>query len=206
MERLLEVMRTLRGPAGCPWDQQQTHASLRPYLLEEAAEAVDAISGGDPKEIAEELGDVLLQVAFHSVIGEAEGSFSYGDVERSIVEKLVHRHPHVFGGTKVENADQVVHNWQALKVKEGKLPKAPCDQVPRSLPALARASELQKKLNVAGDKDRVLMALESGDAGALLWYAASVVRSLGQNPEVALREYCERVCLEASTSPGPQAG
>ena len=92
MERLLEVMRRLRGPGGCPWDRAQTHESLVPYLLEEASEAADALLEGNPQEMAEELGDVLLQVAFHSVIAEEEGRFTYGDVERAIVEKLIRRH------------------------------------------------------------------------------------------------------------------
>jgi XTP/dITP diphosphohydrolase len=97
MEKLLETMRRLRAPDGCPWDREQTHESLRPYLLEEAAEAVDALATADPKVMADELGDVLLQVAFHAVVAEEAGTFGYVDIEASIVEKLVRRHPHIFG-------------------------------------------------------------------------------------------------------------
>lgn len=118
MDRLLEIMHRLRGPGGCPWDQEQTHLSLRRYLLEEAAEAVDAIEGDDSAHLAEELGDVLLQVAFHAVIAEESGRFAYRDVETAVVDKLVRRHPHVFGQAKVEDSDQVLRNWEAIKAEE----------------------------------------------------------------------------------------
>ncbi|MDQ3398204.1 MAG: nucleoside triphosphate hydrolase, partial [Deinococcota bacterium] len=118
MRRLLTIMRRLRGPGGCPWDREQDHRSLRPYLLEEAAEAVDAISEGEPAAMAEELGDVLLQVAFHAVIAEEAGTFDYEAVETAIVDKLVRRHPHVFGAVKAETSGQVLENWQALKAQE----------------------------------------------------------------------------------------
>lgn len=140
MERLLEVMRRLRGPGGCPWDKEQTHLSLRPYMLEEAAEAVDAMTAGDMPHLAEELGDVLLQVAFHSVIAEEAGSFTYPQVERLIVDKLIRRHPHVFGDMQADTPEQVAANWQAIKAKESKAPRSICDEVPRSLGALARAN------------------------------------------------------------------
>ncbi|MBC7645697.1 MAG: nucleoside triphosphate hydrolase, partial [Pseudopedobacter sp.] len=94
MKRLLEIMKTLRGPDGCPWDREQTHLSLRPFLLEEAAEAVDALSSGNVQDIPDELGDVLLQVAFHAVIAEETGDFGYSDIENAICEKLIRRHPH----------------------------------------------------------------------------------------------------------------
>ena len=116
MQELLSIMRRLRGPGGCPWDQEQTHESLRPYLLEEAAEAVDAITAGTTVDLAGELGDVLLQVAFHSVIAEETGAFTYADVERYIVEKLVRRHPHVFGDATVADSREVVSTWQAIKL------------------------------------------------------------------------------------------
>ncbi|CAN5669655.1 hypothetical protein BH23DEI1_BH23DEI1_24270 [soil metagenome] len=118
MQELLEIMRTLRAPDGCPWDREQTHESLRPYLLEEAAEAVDALASGDPLTMADELGDVLLQVAFHAVIAEEAGTFAYDDVERAIVEKLRRRHPHVFADVRVADAAHVVRNWQAIKAEE----------------------------------------------------------------------------------------
>ncbi|WP_084474214.1 MazG family protein, partial [Deinococcus pimensis] len=145
MHRLLDTMRVLRSPGGCPWDREQTHLSLRPYLLEEAAEAVDALSTGDDAAVVGELGDVLLQVAFHSVIAEQEGRWRYADVEDAIVEKLVRRHPHVFGSVTVRGADEVVANWQAIKARErGGREKTAAERVPSALGALAREAELQK--------------------------------------------------------------
>jgi uncharacterized protein YabN with tetrapyrrole methylase and pyrophosphatase domain len=146
MDRLLAIMRRLRGPGGCPWDQQQTHDSLRSHLLEEAAEAADAIAAGDPRELADELGDVLLQVAFHAVIGEEEGTFGYGDVESAIVDKLVRRHPHVFGDVEVDDAAHVLRNWQAIKAEErGGVARSAAERMPRSLPALRRAGDLARR-------------------------------------------------------------
>lgn len=145
----MEIMRKLRAPDGCPWDREQTHLSLRPYLLEEAAEAVDALAYGTKQEFAEELGDVLLQVAFHSVLGEEEGTFTYADVENAIVNKLIRRHPHVFADTVVHDSDEVRVNWLRIKAEEqaGQPPANAADSVPRSLPALKRAQELGKALD-----------------------------------------------------------
>ncbi|RIH83474.1 MazG family protein [Calidithermus roseus] len=195
MERLLEVMRRLRAPDGCPWDKEQTHLSLRPYMLEEAAEAVDAMSKGDPDELAEELGDVLLQVAFHSVIAEQEGTFSYSQVEGHIVDKLIRRHPHVFGGVKADTPEEVSANWRVIKAGEGKGRASVCDEVPRSLGALARAAEIQKKLEapLASPGD-VISALEKGDLAEALWQMVALCRREKVNPEILLREKCDRNC------------
>ncbi|MCD0158798.1 MazG family protein, partial [Deinococcus sp. 6GRE01] len=131
MQDLLTIMRRLRAPDGCPWDQEQTHDSLRPYLLEEAAEAADAAGSGDPAALSDELGDVLLQVAFHSVIAEEAGTFDYAAVERGIVEKLVRRHPHVFGEVSVQDSADVMRNWQEIKAQErGGRPRRAEDRVP----------------------------------------------------------------------------
>lgn len=203
MQTLLETMRHLRGPGGCPWDREQTHESLRPYLLEEAAEAVDAIHTGDPLEMADELGDVLLQVAFHAVIAEEAGTFSYQTVEEAIVNKLVRRHPHVFADTRVENAAEVVRNWQSIKADEKGEKRPAAERVPRSLPALMRAAELGKGLawpqgspeGVEGALETALASgIETGSEGAarlvgvLLLAVVDWARSLGVNPELALRE------------------
>jgi len=189
-------MRRLRAPDGCPWDKEQTHQSLRPYLLEEAAEAVDAIGRGDPAEMAEELGDVLLQVAFHSVIAEQEGTFSYLEVEGHIVDKLIRRHPHVFGDVEAATPEAVTANWQAIKAKEGRANKSICDQVPRSLGALARASELQKKLDtpLPGEAE-LIKAIEQGNLAEALWLLVGLCRREKVNPEIVLRERCEQNCL-----------
>jgi len=200
VERLLEVMRRLRAPDGCPWDRKQTHATLVPYLLEEAAEAADAILSGDVERMKEELGDVLLQVAFHSVIGEEEGTFAYPEVEAAIVDKLIRRHPHVFGDAKVRDADEVLRNWEKLKEKEGKK-KGPCDGVPAALGALARARKVQERLGEPpGSPEAVREALEAGDLAELLWRGVALARARGEDPEAALREAVERRCSSPSPS------
>ncbi|MDO4246310.1 MAG: MazG family protein [Deinococcus sp.] len=194
MQELLATMRRLRGPGGCPWDQEQTHESLRPYLLEEAAEAADAVTEG-PEALADELGDVLLQIAFHSVIAESEGTFSYADVERGIVDKMVRRHPHVFGTTQVTGSEEVVSNWQAIKAAErGGKPRRAADRVPAALGALAREAKTQKlaeqpKTGRDALADAVQRAPEDA-AGVAEVLAAAVAwaRSLGIDPETALRE------------------
>lgn len=202
MERLLEVMRRLRAPDGCPWDKAQTHQSLRPYLLEEAAEAVDAIGRGNPQEMAEELGDVLLQVAFHSVIAEQEGSFSYPEVEQHIVNKLIRRHPHVFGDVRADTPEAVTANWNAIKAAEGKPAQPICDQVPRSLGALARAAEIQKKLGTSfSSKADLVESIQQGQMAEALWKLVAWCRQEKLNPEILLREYCEQMCLQAAKNP-----
>ncbi|MBF6593064.1 MAG: nucleoside triphosphate hydrolase, partial [Thermaceae bacterium] len=136
-----------------------------------------------------------LQVAFHSVIAEQEGSFSYPQVETAIVDKLIRRHPHVFGNIRADTPEQVVTNWQAIKQAEGKTQKSVCDQVPRSLGALARATEIQKKLNLPkGSKEAVVGALEAGDLAEVLWQLVALARHEGLNPEILLRERCEKAC------------
>lgn len=188
-------MRRLRAPNGCPWDREQTHESLRPYLLEEAAEAVDALSGGEPEAMADELGDVLLQVAFHAVIAEEAGTFGYADIETSIVEKLERRHPHIFGEVEVADAAEVKRNWDAIKLAErGGLERPPAERVPRSLPALRRAAELGKKLEwEPGSAAGVAEALEAATPdekrlGELLLAVVDYARAAGVDPELALRE------------------
>lgn len=194
MDKLLETMRRLRAPDGCPWDREQTHESLRPYLLEEAAEAVDALGTTDAKVMADELGDVLLQVAFHAVVAEEAGTFGYTNIETSIVEKLVRRHPHVFGDTDVADAAEVTRNWERIKTEErGGVEPTPAERVPRSLPALMRAAELGKKLGWVGGgpEDVARMASQTTpdeqSIGELLLAVVDYARAEGVNPELALR-------------------
>ena len=118
LEELIEVIRTLRSENGCPWDREQTHTSLRPNMLEEAYEAVDAIDEKDTNHLREELGDVLLQVLLHSQIADENGDFNIEDVAKELKDKLIHRHPHVFGNAKVNSADDVIVNWDLLKKEE----------------------------------------------------------------------------------------
>jgi tetrapyrrole methylase family protein / MazG family protein len=150
-ETLRRVIAALRGPNGCPWDRKQTHESLKRYLLEEAYELFEAIDENDDEHMIEELGDVLLQVMLHAQIGEDEGMFSIDDVIRGITEKMIRRHPHVFGDITVENAEQVVENWQRIKEKEKKdRPASLLDDVPKSLPNILKAYEFQKKAAKVG--------------------------------------------------------
>ncbi|TSA87137.1 MazG family protein [Deinococcus detaillensis] len=194
MNELLSTMRRLRAPGGCPWDQEQTHQTLRPYLLEEAAEAADAISAGDMTELPAELGDVLLQVAFHSVIAEEAGTFSYRDVEQSIVDKLVRRHPHVFGDVQVAGSDEVIRNWQSIKTQErGGQPRRAADQIPRALGALAREQQAQKlsQANASStsaiDEALQQVACDEQSAGQVLAAVVAWARAGGIDPEIALR-------------------
>ncbi|WNB92025.1 nucleoside triphosphate pyrophosphohydrolase [Bacillus sp. NEB1478] len=149
---LKNVIARLRGPGGCPWDQKQTHVTLKKYLIEEAYEVLDAIDEEDDEAIAEELGDVMLQILLHAQIGEEEGFFAIEDVIEALTEKMIRRHPHVFGDVKAEDADEVVANWEAIKAKEkGKLERESLlDGVPTGLPAMQRAFQYQKKAAKVG--------------------------------------------------------
>ncbi len=206
MERLLNTMRRLRGPEGCPWDQVQTHETLRPHLLEEAAEAVDAMTAGDATHLAEELGDVLLQVAFHAVIGEEAGTFAYTDVEGAIVDKLVRRHPHVFGDVEVADADEVTRNWQAIKLQErGGVALDPVARVPRSLPALRRAADLAAALGwrtdpALGRRSLDDLATDPDALGPALVALAQAATDAGLDPELLLRDHVDARARSAAKS------
>lgn len=151
-QALRKVIADLRGPNGCPWDREQTHESLKKYLVEETYEVLDAIDTGDEDLLIEELGDVLLQVMLHAQIGEDDGYFTIQDVIRAITEKMIRRHPHVFGAVSVDSADEVVKNWD--EIKRGEKPEVVnqslLDGIPRELPSLYRAYELQKKAAKVG--------------------------------------------------------
>jgi tetrapyrrole methylase family protein/MazG family protein len=149
-EGLRAVIAQLRSPdGGCPWDLEQTHETLKRFLLEEAYEALDALDGGEPHKMAEELGDLLMQVVLHAQVAEDGGEFAIEDVIASITAKLVRRHPHVFGEVQVEGADDVVRNWEALKKEErGETPLL--EAVPKAMPALAQAQSVQARAAKAG--------------------------------------------------------
>jgi len=202
---LVEVVRRLRAPGGCPWDREQTHASLRATMLEEAYEVLEAIDENSTPKLREELGDVLLQVLMQSVIAEEASEFTLGEVADSVREKLVRRHPHVFGSTVVSGTDEVVRNWEALKAKEYGRESA-LDGVQRSLPALQWAWSLQRRAanvgfdwpDVEGALDKIREELEElrqastpeereAEFGDLLFTMVNVARKLGINPEDALR-------------------
>ena len=150
---LLKVMARLRSPTGCPWDREQSHHSLRRHAIEEVYELIDAIEAGDDHEMAEELGDLLMQVVFHSQLAKERGAFDFEKVCRLLVEKLVRRHPHVFGRTKVKDVDEVWANWEKIKKAEKHGTKharhSALDGIPKHLPALLRAEKLVKKARKA---------------------------------------------------------
>jgi uncharacterized protein YabN with tetrapyrrole methylase and pyrophosphatase domain len=149
IEDLLRVMAKLRSPKGCPWDREQTHLSLRRHAIEEVYELIDAIEARDDHEMAEELGDLLLQVVFHCQLAQERGVFDFEKVTRTLVEKLIRRHPHVFGKTKVKDVDEVWANWEKIKHAEKQGThlerKSAFDGIPKHLPALLRAEKLVKK-------------------------------------------------------------
>ncbi len=206
IDRLVEVMRILRGPQGCPWDHKQTLQSLKNHLVEESHEVLDAIDGGDRTKLCEELGDLLLQVVFQAQICTEEKSFTFDDVATSIVEKLIRRHPHVFGDTKVSGSDEVLKNWEQIKKSEqGDKPRGTLDGIPKSLPALHKANLVQQRVarvgfdweNVDGALDKldeevaeVREAVKTADEkqigdelGDVLFAAVNVSRFFGKNPE-----------------------
>jgi tetrapyrrole methylase family protein / MazG family protein len=212
IERLLSIMERLRGPGGCPWDREQTLKSLRPYVLEETYEVLEAIDAGDAREHCEELGDLLLQIVFQAQLTKEEGSFDFADVAGAISNKLVSRHPHVFGTSDVKDSEGVLRQWAALKREEKKAKgrgESVLEGVPREMPALARADRLTEKASrigfdwpdAAGAREKVAEelgeldgAIASGDRdaiehelGDLLFAAANLARKLGVAPEEALR-------------------
>lgn len=145
LEELISIISKLRAPDGCPWDREQTHYSLRPNMIEEAYEAVDAIDDNDMNHLKEELGDVLLQVVLHSQIASEEGAFDIEDVAAELNKKLIHRHPHIFGNAKLEKADEVLEAWDKLKAEEKTHRKSAMDGVSRCQAALISAQKLSKK-------------------------------------------------------------
>jgi tetrapyrrole methylase family protein/MazG family protein len=207
---VFEVVARLRAPGGCPWDREQTHESLRPYLLEETYELLEAIDSGDDVKIMEELGDLLLQVAMHAEIAAEESRFDAAQVSEAVAAKMVARHPHVFGSTSVADADEVLRNWEHQKVHEarkaGREDESVVDRVPTTLPALAWTLGLQKRaarvgfdfaspvetVEAVAEEARELAAAAGAretfeEMGDLLFAMVSLARRLKVNPEDALR-------------------
>ena len=145
IKKLIEVIEKLRSPDGCPWDKEQTHESLRENLLQESYETIDAIESGNPENIKEELGDVLLQVVLHSQIAEEEGNFDVGDVAKVITDKIIRRHPHVFGDVNVSGSEEVIVNWEKIKREEKPERTSALSGVTRCQPSLMSATQLSKK-------------------------------------------------------------
>jgi tetrapyrrole methylase family protein/MazG family protein len=220
--RLVRIMERLQEPGGCPWDLEQTHESLKPYMIEEAYEALEAIDRGDLDELAGELGDVLLQVLFHSALARrSHRAFTIDDICQRAAEKMVRRHPHVFGDVVADNPTTVVRNWEALKAQEradqagpsGKGVSGALSGVPVALPALGRAHRMQEKAGRQGvdwpdteaardevrcHTERWLALSEQPDSQAdqalaeLLWSVVGAARLSGQHAEEALRARCDQ--------------
>lgn len=149
IRRLLRIMAKLRSPQGCPWDREQTHASIAHNLIEEAHEALAALDSGDMDAFRDELGDLLLQVVFHAQMASERGEFNFDDVARAISDKLVHRHPHVFGRARARSSAEVLHQWEQIKKAERNADSI-LDELPRSLPALMKADKVQRKVARVG--------------------------------------------------------
>ena len=211
---LVAIMARLRAPDGCPWDRQQTHATLKPYLLEEVYEALEAIDADDDAELCKELGDVLLQVVFHAQIAAEEGRFDIEAVSQAIVDKLIRRHPHVFGDASADGADEVLLRWEEIKKQErqeqGEAAPSLLEGIPKHLPALMRAYRIQTRVarqgfdwdDISGAFDKVeeefaevRQAWEADEAtaveeefGDLLFSLVNASRFLKVDPEQALRQ------------------
>nr|WP_278275355.1 nucleoside triphosphate pyrophosphohydrolase [Anaeromassilibacillus senegalensis] len=216
IDDLLQIMKLLRAPGGCPWDREQTHKSIRNCLIEETYEAVEAIDGDDPVLLQEELGDVLLQVVFHAELEEEAGRFAFADVVDGIAKKMVQRHPHVFGTVVVNGTEDVLTNWDAIKkkTKDQKTQTEVLQSISKALPALMRSQKVQQKAakvgfdwpDVSGALDKVAEettelreAIQDGaqescteELGDLLFSVVNVSRFIGVNPEQSLSEACEK--------------
>jgi MazG family protein len=208
-ERLLDLVRVmarLRAPDGCPWDLEQTHATLARHVLEETHELLEAIDADDSDAIRDELGDLLLQVVFHAQMASDEGRWDVDDVAEGLVRKLIHRHPHVFGDVEVAGADEVLMNWEKLKAEEAGGRKAVDQDIPASLPSLARAAKVQRRAagwgfewrSVEGalgalreEVDGLEASTDPANAeeelGDVLFATVAVARKLGVDAESALR-------------------
>lgn len=214
-EDVMRVVRRLRAPGGCPWDREQTHVSLKNALLEECYELLDAIDEGDDAHICEELGDVLLQYALHAVIAEEQAAFTERDAATELVDKLIYRHPHVFGTTRVDDSEEVLRNWDALKKaqRHQTTQTEALRGVPRSFPALLRSRKVQKKAadvgfdwasaedafgKIAEETTELREAMERGgddvgeEMGDLLFAAVNVARLLKLEPELMLAKATEK--------------
>lgn len=186
-KKLLDVSRRLMGPGGCPWDREQTLVSMRSSVLEEACEVIEAIDEGDKNNLKEELGDLLFNVLFFCQLGEKEGLFTTEEVIREIKEKLIKRHPHVFGEAKIEGMEAVLNQWEQLKKEEKNHRESLLDGIPKGLPALARAYKMAKKMKA--DVDETALEFNSEEElGALLWQLVLEAKKKGIQPEHALRK------------------
>ncbi len=228
-DALVEIIARLRAPDGCPWDREQTHQSLRGNLLSECYEVMEVLDEGNPEKLCEELGDLLLQIVLHAQIARDNGEFEIGDVVKSITAKIVRRHPHIFGSTKVKDAEEVMHNWEELKREEREEGASMLEGVPKEMPSLGYAYEIQRRVARVGfdweDTEGVIdklveevKELQEADSpeeraqeyGDLFFTLANIARREGVDPEAALREanrkfykrfaYMEELCRQRGQS------
>lgn len=215
VQTLSDIVARLRAPDGCPWDREQTHQSLRPHLIEETYEVLEAIEAEDDEALCEELGDLLLQVVLHAQLAAEGGAFRLADVVAAIAHKVIARHPHVFGTAKAETAEEVLANWDAAKVAAGRAAgKDPFASIPRALPALARAQLVQRKAEAAQHAVDIggiqlaglTRAQPESDAerqaaiGAALWHVVAVARRWNVDAETALRDETARQLVKMKRS------
>lgn len=209
-QKLIDIMSALRGENGCPWDKEQTRESLKPFLVEETYEVLEAIDEGNPERIKEELGDLLFQIVFHCRIAKERDEFDINDVIERISEKMLARHPHVFGEAKYETSEEVLKQWEERKKEEGKTRESILEGIPKELPSLLRAHRIQARAAQVGfDWERVEDVLKKLDEelsefreavtkenqnemenelGDILFVLVNVSRFVGVNPENALRK------------------
>ncbi len=198
IRQVLEVMSALRAPDGCPWDREQDHRSLRWHAVEEVYELLDAIEAGDEPEMVEELGDLLLQVVFHAQLGSERGAFDFERVCQELADKLVRRHPHVFGDVKVRDVDQVWANWEKIKRAEkagsARERRSALDGVPRRMPGLMRAQKLLKKGGKAGlvEPTKASGRVDADEVGRRLFELAALCQAKGWSAEELLRTETRR--------------
>lgn len=216
-------MARLRAPDGCPWDREQTHQTLARCLIDECSELLDTIDRGDTAHMREELGDVLIQVVFHAQLAAERGEFDFDDVARGINEKLIRRHPHIFGDARAETAADVIVVWEQVKAGEkaargAEAAPAVFKELPPRLPALLLAEAVAKRIEqhalpaagVVAEPEIAALAdgLDEAAAGRKLFALAAACRRRGVDPELALRRECDRVrrAVEAQVAAGPGAG
>jgi len=210
LDELLAIQQRLLAPGGCPWDREQTHASLVRFLIEETYEVIEAINEGNMYKLREELGDLLLQIVFHAALAETAGHFDFADLTRLVAKKMVDRHPHVFGAMQLSTSEDVLDNWEDFKRKEGK--KFLLEGIPKGLPALLRAEKIQEKLsrigfdwpNVEGALDKFKEEVEEliqaqtnqdiiEEMGDVLFAMVNVARFKQVEPEQALQHANDKV-------------
>jgi tetrapyrrole methylase family protein/MazG family protein len=224
-EALVEIIARLRAPDGCPWDRKQSHASLRGSLLSECYEVLEALDEGDTEKLRGELGDLLLQIVLQAQIAADNGEFELGEVIEGINQKLIHRHPHVFGSAKARDAEEVMHNWEELKEEEREEGVSMLEGVPKEMPALGYSQEVQRRVAHVGfdweDIEGIIEKLaeevgelkeaesqseKASEFGDLLFTLADIALHMGIDAEAALREanrrfykrfrYMEELCRQ----------